>query len=180
MWWPEFDSWWLWTIKSSKDWSIILTSQIAHVIRTPEVFLSLGHFLVQTYTCLGIYIPWEANRQDTHQWFWLCWLKRQLWKIWEEKTEFKRLFVREVPFWFFILIRKHIVTCLKKIRLEADIHTLIHNISRLNEEMFRLCFKVFTQPEKHIKSWKEKSHVGGFKTRKYLRAFSSSHVSTIW
>ena len=33
--------------------------------------------------------------------------------------------------------------------------------------MFRFCLKVFTQTEKHMKPWKEKSHIGDFKTRKY-------------
>ena len=68
--------------------------------------------------------------------------------------------MREVPFQFLILIRTHIVTGLKKIKLEADIHTLNHNISRSVE--MKKC------SEKHTTSWKEKSHEGGFKTRKYL------------
>ena len=28
--------------------------------------------------------------------------------------------------------------------------------------MFRFCLKVFTQTEKHMKPWKEKSHIGDF------------------
>lgn len=79
-----------------------------------------------------------------------------------EKTEFS----------FLIRIRKHIVTHLKKIKLEADGNTLNlkFNIS-FNEEWFRFCFKVFTRAENHIKLWQEKSHVGGFKTEKYFDVF---------
>lgn len=83
-----------------------------------------------------------------------------------EKTEFREKIlsqggVRSI-FSFYL---EDIVTNLKKIKLEADHHTLNLKLKiSFNEELFRCGFKVFTQ----AKPWKEKSHVGGFKTRKCL------------